>query len=95
VSRLDPGRGVVVVARPDLADSALVLRQAARVDVGHSSGGAKAAVAGRALAPGAGAVLALRRPLRWNQIAELEPKGGYLAGQSKYTDRRRENEREV
>jgi len=74
VSRLDPRRGVVVVARPDLAESTLVLRQAARVDVGDSSGGAEAAVAGRALAPGAGAVLALRRPLRWNQIADFQPK---------------------
>jgi hypothetical protein len=72
VSGLNPGGGVVVVARPDLAESALVLRQAALVDVGHSSGGAEAAVAGRALAPGAGAVLALRRPLRCNQIAAFE-----------------------
>lgn len=71
VSRLDPGRGVVVVAGPDLAESALVLRQASLVDVGHSSGGAEAAVAGRALAPGASAVLALRRPLRCNQIAAV------------------------
>lgn len=98
MSRFDPGRGVVVVARPDLADSALVLRQAALVDVGDASGGAEAAVAGRALAPGAGAVLALRRPLGCNQITAPSVWRIYRSDrENKVTERnysKRENKRE-